>query len=181
MDVIPTDLPPVSVLRQQRMGDSRGWFARAWCARELAAAGIDARLSQANLSATARAGTVRGMHMQTGAHAETKIVTVVHGAILDVAVDMRGGSTTRHQHVAEELSAENGRALVVPMGFAHGFQALTDDVLMLYFISEFYDLESEVGFAHDDPAFDIRWPLPVSGLSDKDARHPHLPTDDPSE
>ena len=177
----PTSLPPVQVMEQDRMEDSRGWFARAWCSRELADAGVDATLAQANLSASSAVGTVRGMHMQTGEHAETKIVTVLQGAILDVAVDMRDGSLTAREHVAVELSADNGRALVLPPGFAHGFQALTDDVLMLYFISAFYAPASEVGFAHDDPAFRIDWPLPVSEISQKDAAYPHLPPVDPVE
>lgn len=171
MKVIQTDLAEVKVLVQERRGDDRGWFARAWCGRELAAAGLDARLAQVNLSRTSKVGTVRGLHLQTAPHAESKLVGVVQGAILDVAVDVREGSPTRWQHVAAELSADNGRSLYIPMGFAHGFQALTDDVVMLYTMSDYYEPSAEAGYRHDDPVIGIRWPLPVTTISDKDARH----------
>lgn len=174
MEVLDTAIPEVKVLRQQRHGDERGWFARAWCAREFADAGLDARAAQVNLSHTARRGTVRGLHHQVGPHAETKTVHVVAGAILDVAVDLRPGSPTHGQHVAAELSADNGQALVVPRGFAHGFQALTDDVTMLYVMSEYYAPGSEQGVRHDDPTLAIPWPLPVTVLSPRDAALPLL-------
>ncbi len=174
LTVHDTEIDAVKVVQQVRRGDDRGWFSRAWCAREMAAAGLDARLAQVNVSSTAVRGTVRGLHLQRGPHAESKLVHVLHGAILDVAVDVRPGSPTRHQHVARELTADNGMGLYIPMGFAHGFQTLTDDVVMLYVMSEFYEPGAESGLAHDDPAFAIPWPLPVSVLSDKDARHPHV-------
>ena len=167
-----TALDEVKVLEQERRGDDRGWFARAWCGREMAAAGLDDRLAQLNLSHTAVRGTVRGLHLQTPPHAEAKLVTVVRGAILDVAVDAREGSPTRWQHVTAELTADNGRALYVPIGFANGFQALSDDVVMLYAISEYYEPSAEHGYRHDDPVIGLDWPLPVAMLSDRDARLP---------
>lgn len=176
MEVRDTELAEVKVLEQVRHGDERGWFARAWCAREMAEAGLDARLSQVNLSRTARRGTVRGLHLQRRPHAETKLVQVVQGAILDVAVDVREGSPTRLRHVARELSADDGLALYVPMGFAHGFQALTDDVVILYTVSDHHAPDLEVGYAHDDPAIGIDWPLPVTVISEKDRGHPRIAT-----
>ena len=167
-----TALAEVKVLAQQRHGDDRGWFARAWCERELAEAGLDARLSQLNLSRTTTRGTVRGLHRQLAPHAESKLVYVVQGAIYDVAVDARPGSPTRWQHVGRELSADNGLGLVIPMGFLHGFQALTDDVVMLYAISERYAPDAERGVHHADPTIGIVWPLPVARTSTKDAALP---------
>jgi dTDP-4-dehydrorhamnose 3,5-epimerase len=174
VEVLPTELPEVKVLVQTRHVDDRGWFARAWCARELAEAGLDARLAQVNLSASTRRGTVRGLHLQRAPHAETKLVHVLRGAILDVAVDLREGSPTWGRHVACELSADDGRGLLVPMGYAHGFQALTDDVLMVYLMSEHHSPADEVGVAHDDPTLAIPWPLPVSAISARDAALPTL-------
>lgn len=175
LEIHDTELPGVKVLAQQRHGDQRGWFARAWCAREYAAAGVDARLAQVNFSRTQHRGTVRGLHRQTGVHAETKTVWVLQGAILDVAVDLQEGSPTFARHVARELSADNGLGLLIPVGFAHGFQALTDDVLMVYAISEYYAPHSEDGIAYDDPTIGIEWPLAVTVVSDKDAALPRLP------
>jgi dTDP-4-dehydrorhamnose 3,5-epimerase len=172
VEVHDTELDEVKLLVQQRHGDDRGWFARAWCAREMAAAGLDARLVQVNLSRTNDRGTVRGLHLQSPPHGESKLVTVVQGAILDVAVDVREGSPTRWRHVARELSADDGRALFVPMGFAHGFQALTDDVVMLYAISEYHAPGAEQGYRYDDPVIGIDWPLPVAMVSDRDATLP---------
>lgn len=174
MEVIDTTIDDVKVVVQQRHGDDRGWFTRAWCSREFAAAGLDSRLVQVNVSSTAVRGTVRGLHRQTGDHAEAKTVYVVAGMILDVAVDLRPGSATFGRYVTAELSSDNGRGLVIPMGFAHGFQALTDDVVMVYAMSEFYAPASEDGVAHDDPQIGIAWPLPVSVLSDRDASLPRL-------
>lgn len=172
MEIRDTDIEGVKLIAQQRRGDGRGWFARAWCQRELAEAGLDARLSQINLSRTATRGTVRGLHLQLPPHAESKLVHVVRGAILDVAVDAREGSSTRWRHVARELSADNGHGLFVPMGFAHGFQTLTDEVVILYVMSERYAPGDERGLHHADPTVGIRWPLPVAATSDKDAALP---------
>lgn len=176
MEITATALPEVKVLIQQRHADDRGWFARAWCARELAAAGLDARMSQLNISHTADRGTVRGLHLQAPPHAESKLVWVVRGAILDVAVDARASSPRRWQHVAAELSADNGRGLYIPMGFAHGFQALTDDVVMVYAMSEFYAPGAERGIHHADPTIGVDWPLPVSRTSPKDEALPWATT-----
>jgi dTDP-4-dehydrorhamnose 3,5-epimerase len=174
VEVLDTALEEVKVLRQQRHGDERGWFTRAWCQHEYTDAGLDPVAAQVNFSSTSRRGTVRGLHRQVEPHAEAKTVWVVSGAILDVAVDLRDGSPTRAEHVAAELSADNGLGLHVPKGFAHGFQALTDDVVMVYVMSQFYAPGTEQGVRFDDPTIGIDWPLPVTVLSDKDAALPPL-------
>lgn len=174
MEVLDTAIPEVKVIRQQRHGDSRGWFTRAWCGREYAAAGLDARAAQVNFSRTERRGTVRGLHRQTGPHAETKTVHVVAGAILDVAVDLRPGSPTHGRHVAAELTADSGEGLLIPQGFAHGFQSLTDEVVMVYVMSEYHQPGTESGVHHADPDLGISWPLPITVVSDRDAALPPL-------
>jgi dTDP-4-dehydrorhamnose 3,5-epimerase len=152
--------------------DERGHFARLWCAHELAAHGLEANLAQTSLSYNARAGTLRGLHFQRPPHEEAKLVRCLRGAIWDVAVDIRPGSPQRGQWQAFELSAENGRALYIPRGFAHGFQSLTPDSEVLYQISAFYVPEAAAGVRYDDPAFGIKWPLPVASISPRDRLWP---------
>ena len=154
--------------------DTRGMFARAFCATEFAAHGLETSFVQANMSTTARAGTVRGMHFQRPPHAEVKLVRCVAGAIHDVVVDLRPDSHTYRRWFGAELSAANGRMMVVPRGFAHGFQALTDEATTFYMVSAFYAPEAEAGVRHDDPALAIDWPLDVTDISDKDAQWPLL-------
>lgn len=169
MKFSPTPIAGLMVAESERRGDARGSFMRLYCAPSLAAAGIAGQQPvQINQSITATRGTVRGMHYQTWPALEGKIVRCLRGRILDVAVDLRAGSPTFLQHHAVELSADNNRALVIPPGFAHGFQALTDDCEMLYLHSAAYDPQHEAGLRHDDPQLGIDWPLPVSVLSDRD-------------
>lgn len=149
--------------------DSRGFFARVFCERECAEQGLTSRFVQANLSHNTRKGTLRGLHMQTPPHEEAKLVRCVRGAIFDVVVDLRADSPTYLKWYGAELTAENRLALYIPEGCAHGFQTLTDDTDILYFVSEFYVPGAEQGYLYDDPAFGIEWPLPVSVISTKDA------------
>lgn len=158
---------PVLVTRQP-IGDARGSFTRLFCEEELAAAGWSGPVAQANLSMTAERGTVRGMHFQHLPHAETKLVLCLAGAVWDVAVDVRAGSATRLAYASAELSASNGAALLIPPGFAHGFQALTDDVQLLYFHSAAHAPEAEDGLNPFDPALSVAWPLPATVVSDRD-------------
>ena len=157
-----------------RLGDDRGFFARAWCREEFAAKGITAELSQANLSFTQHAGTVRGMHFQNEPNAEMKAVRCVRGAIFDVVLDLRQESPTFRQWTGVELNAENRQMLVVPEGCAHGFQTLLDDTEVYYLVSASYSEESEEGIRWDDPAFNVQWPLPVSRISAKDKEYPNF-------
>jgi len=150
-------------------------FARAFCAREFGAEGLETAFVQANISTNARAGTVRGMHFQREPHAETKLVRCVKGAIYDVIVDMRKASETFLRWFGAELSDDNGLAMYVPKGFAHGYQAMTNGATAFYMVSAYYEPSSEGGLRADDPKLAITWPRTVSGLSDKDARWPLLP------
>lgn len=167
-----TDLPlaGLKLVARQRLGDQRGFFARLFCTEELRAAGWIDPIAQINHTSTARKGTVRGMHFQRPPHAEMKLVTCVRGEVFDIAVDLRRGSPTFLRWHAERLSAENGRAMLIPQGFAHGFQALSDDAGLIYCHSAAYDAASEGGLNPRDAKLAIAWPLPIAGLSDRDAQ-----------
>jgi dTDP-4-dehydrorhamnose 3,5-epimerase len=156
----PTKIPGAYVIWQKPFADERGSFARMFCKRELEAAGMCADIAQVNLSTNHKKGTLRGLHYQLGDAAEDKLVTCVSGAIFDVCVDVREGSPTFGQWFGETLSAENGAALYVPKGCAHGYLSLTDASGVLYFTTQFYTPGAESGYRYDDPAFGIEWPLP---------------------
>lgn len=162
---------PMLVRRTSHV-DDRGAFARIFCAEALAEIGWPGPVAQINHSRTVRRGTVRGLHFQLPPHAEAKLVVCIRGAVLDVAVDVRPGSPTRYSHAAAELSAETATAIYVPEGFAHGFQALSDDVELIYIHSAPYATAAEAGLRHDDPKLAIAWPLPVTGMSTRDAAFP---------
>ncbi len=174
MILTPTEIPGVVVVDLERREDDRGFFARSFDRAAFEEAGLVPLVEQANVSYNRRAGTLRGMHMQVAPALESKLVRCTRGAIVDVIVDMRDGSPTRHQHVAVELTADNRRALYVPPLFAHGFQTLVDDTEVTYLVGGPYTPAAERGFRHDDPAFGIRWPLPVDVISEKDASWPLL-------
>jgi dTDP-4-dehydrorhamnose 3,5-epimerase len=155
---VPTELPGAFVVELEEHADERGFFARIWCRDELAAHGLTAELAQCSLSRNAFAGTLRGMHFQRSPHEEAKLVRCTRGAIFDVIIDLRAGSSTLGRWVGVELEESAGRALYVPEGFAHGFQTLVDDVDVLYMISTPYAPESASGVRWDDPFFAIDWP-----------------------
>lgn len=168
----PTRLAGLWLVEIEPQADERGHFARTWCRREFAAHGLDTRLAQASLSFNRQAGTLRGLHFQRPPHAEAKLVRCTRGAIWDVALDLRPGSPTRGKWQGFELSAENGAALYIPEGFAHGFQTLRPETEVFYQISEFHAPEAASGVRYDDPAFAMSWPLPVSCISPRDAAWP---------
>ena len=145
-----------------------------FCADELTAAGWCSPIAQINHTLTARQGTVRGMHFQYPPHSETKLVSCIRGEVWDVAVDLRTDSNTYLQWHAEHLSAENGCAMLIPEGFAHGFQALSDNVELLYCHSRPYAGRAEGGLNPLDPQLQIQWPLPIVEMSQRDAEHPAL-------
>lgn len=174
MKIGETDLAGVYVVQIQRIEDERGAFARIFCRREFANAGLDVDVAQANVSYNRRRGTLRGMHLQLPPAAETKLVRCTHGAIFDVAVDVRPASPNFRRWVGVELSAENGLMLYVPKGFAHGFQTLTDNAEVAYQMSEFYTPALGAGMRWNDPAFGIIWPLPVAVIADRDRDYPDL-------
>jgi dTDP-4-dehydrorhamnose 3,5-epimerase len=154
--------------------DVRGMFARAFCAREFEHHGLETRYVQANLSTNVATGTVRGMHFQLARHAEVKLVRCIRGSLFDVIVDLREGSPTFRQWYGSELTEENGLMMYVPNGFAHGYQALTDGATAHYLVSTYYEPGAEGGCRCDDPAINVRWPMPVTSISDKDAAWPLL-------
>lgn len=171
-----TPLPLAGLVRVQRqpLADARGFFERLFCAQELAACGWTQAIAQINHSLTRQAGSVRGLHYQQPPHAEMKLVTCLRGAVWDVAVDLRAGSPTFLHWHAEELRANNARALLIPQGFAHGFQALTPDAELLYCHSYPYNLAAEAGLHPQDARLAIAWPLPLAELSPRDASHARL-------
>ena len=172
------DLPLDGLKRvtRQRLGDHRGFLSRLFCGDELAQAGWHKPIAQINHTCTAVRGTVRGMHFQRPPDSEMKLVSCIRGEVWDVAVDLRRESTTFLRWHAEPLSATNGHALLIPEGFAHGFQALTDDVELLYCHSAAYSPTADSGLNPQDPALAIEWPLPISTISARDMQHAMLDT-----
>ena len=167
-DRIPTPLSGLVVVERQRFGDDRGFFSRFFCREELADFGAGGSIAQINHTLTRVAGTVRGMHFQRAPHDETKFVSCLAGTIFDVAVDMRPDSPTYLQWHGEVLSAENGRSMMIPGGFAHGFQTLTADCELIYLHDKPYAPDAEGGLNALDPRLAIAWPLPVAQMSVRD-------------
>jgi len=176
-DICSTPLEGLVVLQRKSLGDHRGFLERLFCADELDSLLLDKQIMQINLTLTAKQGTVRGLHFQHPPHAEIKLVSCLRGEVFDVAVDLRQGSSTFLRWHAEVLSANNHRTLVIPEGFAHGFQTLTDDCEMLYFHTAAYQPTAEGGLHVQDPMLDIRWPGSITELSPRDASHPPLTYD----
>jgi dTDP-4-dehydrorhamnose 3,5-epimerase len=172
MHFLSTSLPPVSILEAERHPDERGYFARTWCERELAEHGLETRLSQCSVSFNHRRGTVRGLHYQAPPHAEVKLVRCVRGALFDVALDLRPDSPTFGRSLGVELTADNGRALYIPAGFAHGFYTLADQTEVEYLISAPHEPRAARGIRHDDPLFSISWPGPVAVIAPRDRDYP---------
>jgi dTDP-4-dehydrorhamnose 3,5-epimerase len=170
-----TPLAGLVTITRHPLRDERGEFERLFCERDLAEVlPSGQRIVQVNRSRTTTAGLVRGLHYQRPPHAEFKIVTCLRGAAFDVAVDVRPGSPTRHRWQGLVLAAEEHTAVMIPEGFAHGFQALTPDCELLYFHTAAWVADAEAGLHPLDPALGIRWPLPVAGLSARDQDHPFL-------
>jgi dTDP-4-dehydrorhamnose 3,5-epimerase len=172
MRFIETPISGVWLLEQERRTDERGFFARTWCENELAGHGLVNTLSQCSISYNERKGTLRGMHYQAAPHEEEKVVSVAHGAIYDVALDLRPGSATFRKWFGAELTRENGRMLYIPKGCAHGFQTLRDATLVDYKISVPFAPESARGVRFDDPSFGIEWPEGKRTSSERDATYP---------
>ena len=173
-EIEATPLDGLLLLKRRPIADLRGSFARLFCAQELTAAGWHGPVAQINESRTRHQGTVRGLHYQKPPFAEIKLVSCLEGVIFDVAVDLRPQSPTYLKTYAAELSPENGCALLIPQGFAHGFQALTDDVRMVYVHSAPYAAEAEAGIDATDPTLAIAWPLTVANRSPRDEGLPPL-------
>lgn len=164
-------IPAVYVIELEKREDARGYFARAWCEREFAEHGCP-RFVQTNLSLCHRKGTIRGFHYQVPPHGEAKYIRCVRGAIYDVVADIRPGSSTFGRWFGIELSADNRKAVFVPEGLPHAYQALTDEAEVIYSSSCFYRPGAERGLRWNDPGLRVQWPVAEAIVSDKDAAWP---------
>lgn len=172
MKFTQTYLAGAYIVELERQVDERGYFARTFCEREFTELGLASRFPQCNISHNQRAGTLRGMHYDETPSHESKLVRCVSGAIFDVIVDLRRDSPTRWRWVGVELTPENGRALLVPPSFGHGFLSLVDDTDVFYHMGDFYRPSGARGFRYNDPFFSVQWPSPPSVLSDRDRTYP---------
>jgi dTDP-4-dehydrorhamnose 3,5-epimerase len=168
----PTTLPGAFIVEPSPRWDDRGFFARTWCREEFAEHGLRPVVAQCSVSFTERRGTFRGLHYQISPYQEAKLVRCARGAIYDVIVDLRPHSPTFKHHFGVELREGEYRMIYVPEGVAHGFQTLADATEVTYQMSEPYRPEAGRGVRWDDPAFAIRWPEPVSVISDRDRCYP---------
>lgn len=175
INVIQTSIPGAVIIEPRVFGDSRGYFFESWNERDFDAAVRPVHWVQDNESKSSY-GVIRGLHFQTGRFAQSKLVRVVYGRVLDVAVDIRRGSPTFGRYVCCELSGDNHRQFFIPRGFAHGFSVLSREAVFQYHCDNFYEPSAEGAIAWNDPALGIDWGLPASDiiLSEKDKRHPLL-------
>ncbi len=180
MRIHETPIPGVRLIDSDVFSDERGLFVRAWAASEFEVMGLETRITQASLATNHRRGTIRGLHYQAAPFEEVKVIRAVRGAVWDVALDLRPDSPTFRQWFGVELGADNHRLLYIPRGVAHGYQTLTDDAAVFYFVSAPYSPEHQRGVRWDDPAFAISWPLGAPAvLSDRDAAFPDFEPDGP--
>ena len=167
-----TKIEGLYIIEPELKTDERGYFARVFCKKELTKIGFNFEVIQINRSLNKKKGIIRGMHFQKAPKAEDKIVQCLNGAIYDVAVDLRQGSPTYGQWVAEELTEDNKKMFLIPKGFAHGFQSLKDNSEILYFLSELYSPEYESGVRWNDPFLNIKWPIKNPLLLERDKNWP---------
>lgn len=178
MKAIKTELEGVLIIEPDVFGDHRGWFMESWSKKKYEDLGINVEFVQDNESFTAKKGTLRGLHFQMDPMAQSKLVRVVKGAVLDVAVDIRKNSPTYLKWVSVELSEENKRQFFIPKGFAHGFVTLTDNVQFVYKCDNFYSKECDRSIKFDDPSIGVEWGVTEPIVSDKDANAPLLKDSD---
>lgn len=165
----------IKILDRSFFSDQRGSFSKVLSAKSLRDIGVEFSVKQINHSITSLAGSVRGMHFQKPPHHEKKLISCIKGEIFDVAIDLRADSDTFLQYFSVELSAENKKTILIPEGFAHGFQTLSDDCELLYAHSKEYIANSEGGLNPLDPFLNIKWPLAISKISDRDQNHEFIP------
>jgi dTDP-4-dehydrorhamnose 3,5-epimerase len=170
----PLDIKGVYLIEIDYKSDDRGGFARTFCKEEFENIGHSREFVQLNQSWNNKTGTIRGMHYQIPPFKEIKLVRCISGSVYDVIVDLRKGSSTFLRSVTVELSEENKKMLYIPEGFAHGFQTLEDDTQLVYHHTEYYKPGFEAALHYADPALAIKWPLPVTAISDRDRAHPYL-------
>lgn len=177
VNILPTPIPDLMVAQTSPHLDSRGAFARLYCEGELAGLIGTRRVVQINYSQTSLVGAIRGMHFQYPPHAEMKLVRCLKGHVWDVAVDLRRNSPTFLRWHAEELTPANARMIMIPEGFAHGFQVMDAESELLYLHTAFYASDGEGGVRYDDPRLGITWPLPATDLSSRDNSHDFIQPD----
>jgi dTDP-4-dehydrorhamnose 3,5-epimerase len=180
MEFLETPLRGCTLIRMNPLGDDRGYFVRTFCGREFSAQGLNPTVAQTSSSFSARRGTLRGLHFQAHPVMEDKLVRCVRGAIFDVMVDIRPGSPTFGRWVAYELSDSNHLQLYASQGFAHGFQTLSDNCVVVYQMSQFYEAEKTAGLRWDDPDIGVAWPLAPTEQSPRDLDLPRLSAIDPA-
>jgi dTDP-4-dehydrorhamnose 3,5-epimerase len=173
-EIISTPLSDLVVVQRMAIQDERGFLSRLFCSEELQENGWSGEVKQINHTLTREVGLVRGMHYQIPPKAEAKLVLCIRGAVWDVALDLRKNSPTFLKWHAQEISAANQRAMLIPPGFAHGFQSLTTDCELIYLHTEPYDAVLERGLVPLDPLLKISWPLQISSMSQRDSNHPLL-------
>lgn len=174
MKIIDTGIDGLKIAETAPIADHRGHFARWFCARELSALLNGKNIAQINQAKSLKSGCVRGMHFQKSPHAEIKFVRCIKGRLWDVALDLRAGSPTFMQWHGEELTEDNNRMLIVPEGFAHGYQTLEPETELIYFNTAFYEPSAEGGVHYADPLASIKWPLAPTDLSQRDEKRPFL-------
>lgn len=174
MKILSTPIHNLLIIEGSTFQDKRGTFSRIFCEKELEPIVNGRKIVQVNHSNTRAVGTIRGLHFQSPPFCETKFVRCIKGKIWDVAVDLRSGSKTFLNWYAVELSPSNSYTLIIPEGFAHGFQTLEEESEILYLHTAFYNPETEQGLNYRDPCLNITWPFPVTKLSDRDKRHPFI-------
>lgn len=172
--IIDTTIADLKLIERKTIGDHRGFLTRIFCAEQLKGAGWEKPIVQINQTITKKRGTVRGMHFQNTPHAEMKLVSCLQGEVWDVAVDLRKNSPTFLKWHAEILSSKNCRSLLIPEGFAHGFQSLSDNCELLYLHTSPYVREAEAGIRPSDPYLGIPWLLDIYEISMRDTNHPLL-------
>lgn len=174
MKLIETKLKDCYILEPDRFGDNRGWFSESYNKKVFEDLGLSYDFVQDNESFSTKKGVLRGLHFQNEPYTQAKIVRCTRGAVYDVAVDIRHDSPTYGMWVGVELSEENGRQLLIPRGFLHGFQTLTDNVKFAYKCDNYYNKESDGGVMYNDPDIGVVWPIEDPILSEKDKHHPKL-------
>lgn len=171
MNFETTNIAGLFTVQLKKLEDERGFFTRTFCKNEFKQVGFNKEFVQFNHSYNKLKGTIRGMHFQYAPFCETKLIRCVQGAVYDVAVDLREGSPTFLQHVGVELTAQNMTSILIPEGFAHGFQTLEDNTALIYHHTEFYAAGADGGMRYDDPALKIDWKLPAVQVSEKDKNY----------
>jgi dTDP-4-dehydrorhamnose 3,5-epimerase len=174
MEFIKTPFEGLFVIEHNVLKDQRGFFARTFCKLEFKKIGFEKEFVQFNHSFNLLKGTVRGMHFQVAPFCETKLIRCIQGSVFDVVVDIRLGSPTYLQHYGIELSSTKMRSLLIPEGFAHGFQALENNSALIYHHTQFYNSLADYGIKHNDNVLGINWPLPIINISEKDTSYPSI-------